>query len=533
MFDLLRRRAPLSLGTKVVIGNVLLMSTLLTALLGYMLVSNLLMHRAELEERSRALAEVSAMAIAQALIRNDIASLKAFAVIMLTNEDILTVRILNPAGEVLVADGVDDLLSQPYRPDGNLFSTHNDGVLDAASDVIIGDENHGRLEIGIDAGEILEETHDQLVELVVGGLAGVLLIGLFSRWFLHAFTRRLNALKDALSGLVQEDVSFNVNVPVQGEDEVAQIAMFFNLFVGKLRDMVDQVLHVAEGLSISSLKAQQVTASTGTAVEEQAHSIAGFAQTIDQLAATSEQVSVDVSNVAQQARQVEQDAEQGRQVVEAAVARMSELKDEVAEMRVIIGELADNNASISNVLDMIVSIAEQTNLLALNAAIEAARAGEHGRGFAVVADEVRNLSQRTTDATGEIRGLIEVIQSGSDRAVSSMARNETKAEQSLEQISQTGDAFQTIANAIVEIHQHSNSSAALAERERQMAREIHEAINQIEASVADLATLARQNVSDNSDLSQYSVQLEALVGSYSGKPAAKPAASESAHVELF
>jgi len=525
-------KKPLSLGAKILVGNIVMMCVVLVLLLGYMLVAYLDAHRKEMAEHSQTLVLVSAAAISGAVINQDRMILEAFASIMLENKDILFVRILDAQGETLVTQDKKGLLQQVFVEDGNSVGTHNGGVYDVGSDIIVGDELFGRLEFGVDATELLDEAVILVYEMIIGGFLGILLISILNRWYLNHLMRQLVSLKDALFGLVQGDVDFNVSLPVEGKDEVSLVALYFNQFVGKLKAMVVQILHVSQGLSDSSVKAQEITASTSTAIAGQAQAIAGFTQNIDQLANTSEHVSNEVGNVAQQAKQIQQQADAGRQVVESAVSSMDQLKNNVAETKIIVSELAENNANISKVLDMIVSIAEQTNLLALNAAIEAARAGEHGRGFAVVADEVRNLSRRTTDATGEIRGLIETIQSGSDKAVTSMEHNESKASQSQQQIRQAGDTFTDIANSIVDIHASSASSAELADQQRQMARDIQETIAEIEKSVQEVATMAHQNMSDNSDLSQYSVQLEALVGGFSDKQELQRTEPD-ANVDLF
>ncbi|WJW75125.1 methyl-accepting chemotaxis protein [Thiohalobacter sp. IOR34] len=168
-------------------------------------------------------------------------------------------------------------------------------------------------------------------------------------------------------------------------------------------------------------------------------------------------------------------------------------------------------------------------MLALNAAIEAARAGEQGRGFAVVADEVRALSQRTTEATTEIKGLIETINVDSREAVDRMARSTEMANHNLEQARAAGEAFGSIAAAVAEIHSSNSHVAGIVTGQNQLARDVHDTIQHINAKVAELSRMSRQNVSDNGDLSQYSVQLESLMASFTGQNLDKG----EAEVELF
>ena len=508
---------PLTLGDKILIGNVLLMSGLLILLIGYMINSYLSTYRNEITLRSHTLVNVSAAAISEALISYDLATLESFAKTLLNSDDILFVRILDSSNDILVSMEDGNTLQQTYVADNNQLGTHNGGIFDISKTIVTGNISHGILEIGIDVSNITYKTQSLIYKMLFAGLLGILLIAFITRWYIGFYSSRLKLLQNVLLDLVQGKIDFKAQLNIEGEDEVAQIAMIFDLFLSKLKHMVDEILYVAEGLSSCSIKAQDITASTSVAVEQQVGTIATFTQSIDQLANTSEQVSTQINDVAQQAEQIQKESTSGREVMDSAINSMSELKDDVAEMKMIIGGLAKNNANIRKVLDMIVSIADQTNLLALNAAIEAARAGESGRGFAVVADEVRSLSRRTTDATQEIHSLIEVIQTDTDKAVINMESNETKAVQSLQHISRTGDAFKIISESIIDIHQNSSSSATLACQQRDMAHEIHQGIDQIANSVKQLADLAKQNISDNSDLSQYSMQLELLVSSYSGK----------------
>ena len=526
MIRRLRQRQPLGLASRIVLANTLMILVLMGLIMFFMVREFRAAPEKEFREFSENLAHVSAAAITDAVIARDLANLENFAREILQGHDIVFVTVRDAEGHVLVSHTAAEL--------GSAIAQHETPPLIIAAPIESAGKTFGRLEIGYEGHEIAQAFATATRNTLLVGFAGILIIGVLTHLLLRYFSRRLNNLRDALSGLVQGDVDFNVNLPVQGEDEVAQIAMFFNLFVGKLKDMVEQILYVAEGLSGSSLRAQEITTTTSSAIEAQAQAIGRFAQNIDHLARSSEQVSQETEEVVQQAQEVAEQAVGGRQEIHSAVQAMEALQANVADTRAIVGELADNNAHISKVLDMIVSIAEQTNLLALNAAIEAARAGEHGRGFAVVADEVRNLSLRTTEATGEIRSLIETIEAGSERAVSSMERNGRQAEDSLRQIRQAGEAFTRIAQAIEGIRDRSTNSAQLAREERQLALEINDTIAQIEQRIQELVAMARQSISDNSDLSQYSVQLEALVGTYSGKPQkVTPARAVEADIELF
>lgn len=197
IFPRVRDRKPLSLGGKIIVANTGLMSVLLVLFISYVLLSQIVTHRKELTDHGNTLTAVSAAAITEAVRGRDLATLDVFANTLLLGNEVLFVRIVDKAGVPLVSADKNSLLQQPFQLDENSLGTHNGGVLDVSKEILVDGRSYGRLEIGIDAGDILDKTQSLLFELMIGGFLGILLIGLLTRWFLHNFTRRLNSLRDA------------------------------------------------------------------------------------------------------------------------------------------------------------------------------------------------------------------------------------------------------------------------------------------------------------------------------------------------
>jgi methyl-accepting chemotaxis protein len=485
----------------------------------------------EILDRAATLAQIFTISLQEAVITEDTATIKSFAKAVAEKHDLVYLRVLDADNKLITGVGESALLDRTFTHDHKLPDHAIDEVFETGIDIDIGGQHFGRIELGLSMLAQLDKSdafiNDQLIIAAVGLMALMAALALP----LYYISQRFDILRTAMLSLVQGNTDFNASLDVRGEDEVAQTSMLFNLFMGKLKLLVEQILNVATDLSQSSKKAQAITASTSSSVEQQAHHISEFAGTIEKMAATSEQVREQAASVAQKADQVQQQAGKGTEVIETSINGMRALAEDMNAMGQAMTELAAQNTSINKVLDMIVTVAEQTNLLALNAAIEAARAGEQGRGFAVVADEVRLLSQRTAAATDEIRVLIDTIESGSSKAVERTRLNAEKAGQNLQLISEAGAAFHSIAEAIQDIRHNSTQSSELAEQQNSFARDIHEAVNTIEENVRGLGMMAKQNISDSSDLSQYSVQLESLVAQYTG---AMPAAPEQEDdIELF
>ena len=376
--------------------------------------------------------------------------------------------------------------------------------------------------------------------LFLGGTVGLaVLLTLFTLLTARGISTRLGQITQAMEQVAEGQADLKTSLPEQGRDEVTRIASAFNRFTLKLADTVQQILMIASNLSQGSQRAQDITRATSNAIEEQVEAITRLNDKIGQMAESSQQVQAAIGETRDTVHEVQGKAAEGLTVVEDAVQGMQDMQNEIACLEQSIGTLTQHHENVGKILDMIVTLAEQTNLLALNAAIEAARAGDAGRGFAVVADEVRALSQRTTQATEEIRTLMDTIRTGNEEAVSLMNRSVEASSHNLQRTQAAGEVFRLITGAVDDIKQRNTTIAGLSEQQTAMANDVYANIRQIHATVHELSELARKNISDNGDLSQFSVQLEFLVAGLSNQsPTSLPGpgsteTEEEGDVELF
>ncbi|WP_371682177.1 MULTISPECIES: methyl-accepting chemotaxis protein [Pseudomonas] len=205
---------------------------------------------------------------------------------------------------------------------------------------------------------------------------------------------------------------------------------------------------------------------------------------------------------------------QGKTEIENTISLIQGLEVQAEQTSRIIGELKGESDSISSVLDVIRGVAEQTNLLALNAAIEAARAGEQGRGFAVVADEVRNLAKKTQDSTVSIQNMIANLQSGSDRAANSMQETLGKAKEGASNVVRAGELLEEIAEGIASISDRNIQVASAAEEQSLVAEEIHRNVNDINTLVVQVSAGAEQTAVTSRELARLAEQQQGLVGRF-------------------
>jgi methyl-accepting chemotaxis protein len=300
-------------------------------------------------------------------------------------------------------------------------------------------------------------------------------------------------------------------IDVQGRDEPGRLLVALSVMQQNLRRTLGELGDSSNQLASTSEEMTAVTEDSLRGVQRQNDEINQAATAINQMSAAVEEVARNAAAASTAARDSSQSAENGRQRVGETVSVINELHAAVGATAVEIDGLAVQVQGISGVLDVIRGIAEQTNLLALNAAIEAARAGEAGRGFAVVADEVRALAHRTQQSTAEIEKMVDSIQGGASKAVTAMGHSSERARASLDVAEAAGRALSEITQAIMLINERNVSIATATEEQAQVAREVDRNLTSIRDLSIQTSAGANQTSAASGELSQLAVALNHVV----------------------
>ncbi|MFQ2539806.1 methyl-accepting chemotaxis protein [Aeromonas caviae] len=351
--------------------------------------------------------------------------------------------------------------------------------------------------------------HMVLVSLAIAvgmGLLGVLLAG--------SVSRPLNELARLFRELGSGDGDLTHRLKVDGRDELAQVATGFNNFVAKIHGSIEQVASNSRQLAATANEVAakaQLTQHNCTAQRDRTVQVA---TAIHEMGATVSEIAGNASLAADVAKQANEQADAGAQVVAQARHGIVGLSGEIEQVAGVIESLASQTDSIGSILDTIRSISEQTNLLALNAAIEAARAGEQGRGFAVVADEVRNLASRSAASTAEIQSMINSLQEQSARAVSAMAQGRNQSLRVVTQADEANGALDQITGHITQISDMNIQVATATEEQSSVVGEINRNVEDINQLTMETADIAHQLTESSRSLQQLSGELDKLVGNF-------------------
>ena len=349
--------------------------------------------------------------------------------------------------------------------------------------------------------------------LIIGSSALALLVGLVAAWVI---TRLIVGPLRSVIRVAQQIASgdLSATVEVTRRDEIGQLMQAMQQMGSELSHIVSGLQAGIEQLATSAQSLSAVTEQTNLEVSSQKEETEQVATAMNQMTATVHDVARNAEEAAQAAQTADGKVESGQQVVRQSMVRIEQLADSATSASSSIESLSAEIQNIGTVLSVIKSVAEQTNLLALNAAIEAARAGEQGRGFAVVADEVRALAKRTQQSTEEIERLVSALRTAAQASVQQIQSSGELVKLAVSDALQTESALGSIASAVSLIQQMNQQIAAAAEEQSSVAEEINRSVTSIRAS-ADQSSLAMQgNAASSIELAQLGVELKGMVGHF-------------------
>ena len=299
-----------------------------------------------------------------------------------------------------------------------------------------------------------------------------------------------------------------------GKDEAGQLAKAFNQFVEKIQSIISEASKSGELLSSSAKQLSEISVDTKLNVNQQESKIEQVATAINEMASTVQEVARHASEASNAAQLADTESANGQQVVNQVISSINDLAGEVHNTAEVIHKVEEDADKIGTVLDVIKGIAEQTNLLALNAAIEAARAGEQGRGFAVVADEVRTLASRTQESTQEIQEMIESLQAGAKSAVQAMQQGEEKTQSTVDKAQGADAALSAITAAVSQIVEMNTHIASAADEQSSVAEDINQNISSISTLSVQAAEGAEHTAASSQDLERLANDLQTMMSNF-------------------
>jgi methyl-accepting chemotaxis protein len=367
---------------------------------------------------------------------------------------------------------------------------------------------------GIYVDDVEAEFKHYVVRFSIIGLAIASLMALLVAILIRSITQPLRHSMQAMANIASGEADLTRALDVSGNDELTILSRDFNSFTQKLRSVIGQLFESAASLEQSSSSLAGLAGQTHQQSQQQSQQMELVATAVNEVTYAVQEVAKNAEHASNEVLDAEKQAGQGQRNIEASLQQIDQLSTTIKEAVGVIQSLADETTQIGSVLEVIGSIADQTNLLALNAAIEAARAGEQGRGFAVVADEVRLLAQRTQSSTAEIHTMIERLQKNSGDAVSVIMRSSRASQTTVEQASQAGESLAQIAQALRNLSGLNASIASATLQQTHVVEDINQNVTQAAQLAQESTQAAEQSSVAGKHLGELAERLNRLLAQF-------------------
>ena len=360
----------------------------------------------------------------------------------------------------------------------------------------------------------IDQLNDMLTKILLITIAVGICFLIIAWYFVGVFLSPIQQVTDSLLQFTQGNGNLSLRLEENDYDEAGELAIAFNKFIHKIQSLINDVAKSSSELHIDIDTVKTLSQNSAKNVEEQRTRTLQVVTAIEQITVTITEIASNANDVSTSTAAGYQETQQGQQVVSHSINTMQQLAVEIEDASSVINSLAQSSKEIGSILEVIKGISEQTNLLALNAAIEAARAGEQGRGFAVVADEVRTLAQRTNESTNEIQKMITQLQNNSAEAVNAINRGSKRSDDSIKSISDTGEHLNLITENMTTISDLSTLVATATEEQSVVIGEINQNVIDINDISDKTAQDSQTTAAACERLQQSSLHLERLISQF-------------------